>query len=181
MREYKTPKNLNNTPGNLPFPELPPLDEEQISNILKSLSTGKALSFDLFSDTVLRDEKMMKKLSKILGNLWSDNLKKVEALDKLFAGRLIAFNKVHPKLPKKKEFRPIIILSLIVKIMESRWLPKLKEYMVRKLCPAQTGFVPGQGVFTNIFRAIKRVEERLNRLDPSSIGCVQDGFIPLIS
>ena len=26
----------------------------------------------------------------------------------------------------------------------------------------QTGFVPGQGVFTNIFRAIKRIKERTN-------------------
>ena len=34
--------------------------------------------------------------------------------------------------------------------------------MITKLCPSQTGFVPGQGVFTNIFRAIKRIKERTN-------------------
>ena len=46
--------------------------------------------------------------------------------------------------------------------MECRWLPKLQEYVISKLCPSQTGFVPGQGVFTNIFRAIKRIKERTN-------------------
>ena len=40
--------------------------------------------------------------------------------------------------------------------------PKLQEYVISKLCPSQTGFVPGQGVFTNIFRAIKRIKERTN-------------------
>jgi len=46
--------------------------------------------------------------------------------------------------------------------MESRWLPKLQDYVTSKLCPSQTCFVPGQGVFTNIFRAIKRIKERTN-------------------
>jgi len=44
--------------------------------------------------------------------------------------------------------------------MECRWLPKLQEYVITKLCPAQTGFVPGQGVFTNIFRTCKRIKQR---------------------
>ena len=46
--------------------------------------------------------------------------------------------------------------------MECGWLPKLQEYVISKLCPSQTGFVPGQGVFTNIFRAIRRIKERTN-------------------
>ena len=35
--------------------------------------------------------------------------------------------------------------------------------MITKLCPAQTGFVPGQGVFTNIFRAMDRIKERTDQ------------------
>ena len=106
---------------------------------------------------------MVKKLSELLCDLWSKKLNKIEDLERLFKARLIALNKVHPKIPKKSEFRPIIILSLIVKIMESRWLPKLKEYMVYKMCPSQVGFVPGQGVFTNIFRAISVIRERTEK------------------
>ena len=148
--------------GNLPFPELPPLDEEEVASLLSKLATGKAISFDLFSDMLLRDQSAITKLSKILKDLWSKDLNKIDSLNELFKARLVALNKVHPKTPKPDEFRPIIILSLIVKIMECRWLPKLQEYVISKLCPSQTGFVPGQGVFTNIFRAIKRIKERTN-------------------
>jgi len=40
--------------GNLPFPDLPPLDEEEAASLLSKLSTGKAISFDLFSDVTSR-------------------------------------------------------------------------------------------------------------------------------
>lgn len=146
--------------GDLPFPELPKLEQKEIEQILASISTGKAVAFDLFSDLVLRDKEIRKKLTVILQDLWSANLNKIKYLEQLFKARLIALNKVHPKIPKETEFRPIIILSIIVKILESRWLPKLKDYLIHRMCPAQTGFVPGQGVFTNIFRSIKRIKMR---------------------
>ncbi len=50
--------------------------------------------------------------------------------------------------------------------MECRWLPKLREYLISELCPFQTGFVPGQGVFTNIFRAIRRIRSRTDNKCP---------------
>ncbi len=50
--------------------------------------------------------------------------------------------------------------------MECRWLPKLKEYLIQTLCPSQTGFVPGQGVFTNIYRAMRRIIDRTNQKKP---------------
>ena len=102
---------------------------------------------------------MIEKLSIILRDLWSKKLNEISSLEESFKARLVALNKVHPNVPKRTEFRPIIILSMLIKIMESRWLPKLKEYMISKLCPSQTGFVPGQGVFTNIFRAMSRIKE----------------------
>ena len=148
--------------GTLPFPDLPQLDDTEMKHLLSKLATGKALSYDLFSDMLLKDKHTLNKLSTILKDLWSKDLNKIDSLNELFKARLIALNKVHPKTPKPEEFRPIIILSLIVKIMECRWLPKLQEYVITKLCPSQTGFVPGQGVFTNIFRAIKRIKERTN-------------------
>ena len=68
-------------------------------------------------------------------DLWSENLNKIDSLNGLFKAR-------------PDEFRQIII----VKIMECRWLPKLQEYVITKLCPSQTAFVLDQGVFINIFR-----------------------------
>ena len=111
--------------GTLPFPDLPPLNEDEIKHLLSKLATGKALSFDLFSDMLLKDSKAVERLSKLLQDLWNNDLNKIDSINELFKARLIALNKVHPKTPKSDEFRPIIILSLIVKIMECRWLPKL--------------------------------------------------------
>ena len=81
---------------------------------------------------LLRDQSAISKLSKILKDLWSKDLNKIDSLNELFKARLVALNKVHPKTPKPDEFRPIIILSLIVKIMECRWLPKLQEYVISR-------------------------------------------------
>ena len=163
LKDIQFSEKFHQYDGNLPFPKLPELNQAQIEEILKSLSTGKAVAFDLFSDLVLRDEDTKKKLTILLRDLWSHNLNDIKFIEEIFKARLIALNKVHPDIPKKTDFRPIIILSLIVKILESRWLPKLKEYMICKMCPAQTGFVPGQGVFTNIFRAIERIKQRTDQ------------------
>jgi len=92
-----------------------------------------------------------------------NRIDKIDNLNELFKAKLITLNKVHPNTPKSNEFRPIIILSLIVKIMEYRWLPKLQEYVITKLCPAKTS-LPGQGIFTNIFRTCKRVKQRTDNI-----------------
>ena len=162
LKNIQNSKLFTQYTGELPFPDLPSLSDCEIKQLLSKLATGKALSYDLFSDIILKDETTLNKLSTILKDLWSKDLNKIESLNELFKARLVALNKVHPKTPKPDEFRPIIILSLIVKIMECRWLPKLQDYVITKLCASQTGFVPGQGVFTNIFRAIKRIKERTN-------------------
>ena len=152
--------------GTLPFPDLPQLSEGEVMHIFESLASNKAMSFDLFSDSILKNEQAVKKLSTILTDLWSSKLNDLDRLSDIFKARLVALNKVHPNIPRKTEFRPIVIMSLVVKIMESRWLPKLKEYMITKMCPSQTGFVPGQGVFTNIFRVMRRVTLRTNQKQP---------------
>lgn len=163
LKEIQHSKEFTQYTGQLQFPELPRLEARQLKTLLSSLSTGKAVSYDLFSDMILRDEKAMERLTIILQDLWSSKLNNITNINDLFKGRLIALNKVHPNIPKKEEFRPIIILSQIVKIMECRWLPKLQEYCVKSLCPSQTGFVPGQGVFTNIYRTMEKIKEITKR------------------
>ena len=160
LNDIQNSEEFHQYAGNLPFPDLPQLDPSEIKLLLSKLSTGKAVSFDLFSDLVLRDEELLIRLSELLKDLWSGKLNDLDSLGEIFKARLVALNKAHPRVPNKEEFRPIIILSLIVKIMEARWLPKLQEYAIKKLCPSQTGFVTGQGVFTNVFRVIERIKER---------------------
>ena len=88
--------------------------------------------------------------------MWSHDLTKINDLHEIFQARLVALSKAKSGIPKRSEFRPII-MSLLVKIMEVQWLPKLKNYLIEHLCPAQTGFVPGQGAFTNSFRVMERI------------------------
>ena len=146
----------------LPFPELPKLERFEVQDILKNISLGKALSFDLFADEAIRLPNILDKLSDTLKDLWSKALNDINQIEELFKARLLALNKVHPKIPHEEEFRPIIIMSVLVKIMEARWLSKLKKFMVSELCPSQTGFVPGQGTLSNIYRAVRRIRQRTN-------------------
>ena len=55
--------------GKIPFPELPRLESCQVKGLLKTFATGKAMSFDLFTDIVLKDAKIMNRLSDLLTNL----------------------------------------------------------------------------------------------------------------
>ena len=54
------------------------------------------------------------------------------------------------KYPKAEEFRPIVIESPLYKFIELRFLPKLRDYLVKRLDKNQTGFVPGCGTSVNI-------------------------------
>jgi len=152
--------------GTLPFPDLPELTKSEVKGILATLASNKAMSFDLFSDSILRNQEAVEKLASVLTDLWSSKLNDIDRLSDIFKARLVALNKVHPNTPRKRKFKPIVILSLIVKIMESRWLPKLRGYMIQKMCPSQTGFVPGQGVFTNTFRVMRQVTLRTRQKRP---------------
>ena len=48
---------------------------------------------------------------------------------KSFECRLIALNKEFPNIPSKKAFRPIVIVSPLVKFLELRFMPKLRRYL----------------------------------------------------
>lgn len=68
----------------------------------------------------------------------------------LGAARLIPLNKVYPNIPKREEFRPIVVLSIMYKWLELRFLKKLNDYMVYKMDRNQVGFVRGMGTHVNI-------------------------------
>jgi len=152
--------------GNLPFPKLPSLTEPEVDKIINYLSSGKALNFDLFSDTAFENKETRTRLNKLVRDLWTCNFNKIIGFENLFKSRLVALNKAHPHTPRREEFRPIIVSSPIIKVLEARWLNKLQNYLLNKLCPSQTGFVPGQGVFTNIYRAIQRIKVRTDLKKP---------------
>ncbi len=124
------------------FPELPPLSLEEMNKIIDKLSSGKATSYDLFSDLCLNDEILKSLFKEKLISLWTSQLNDIRGIEEFFKVRLVPLNKIHPEIPTDSQFRPNIIMSIIIKLMEARWLPKLQEHLIQRLAPSQTEFVP---------------------------------------
>jgi len=75
-----------------------------------------------------------------------------------FVSRIIPLNNDHPNVPRFDRFRPIIVNSPLIKLLEGRFLEKLNEYLVKKMFPGQVGFVPGCGVLMNLTRAVEIIQ-----------------------
>lgn len=52
-----------------------------------------------------------------------------------FRSRLIALDKAFPKIPEQNQYRPIVVTSPIIKILEAYLIKDLKEYGREKLDP----------------------------------------------
>lgn len=101
----------------------------------KHLSKNKAITFDGFTESwFLKSERY-----DLLCDLWRGDC--LSLMTQVGESRLIPLNKVYPSIPKMEEFRPIVVLSIMYKWLELRFLYKLNRYMVNKMDPNQTGFV----------------------------------------
>ena len=58
--------------------------------------------------------------------------------------------------------RPIIALSIILQLVESRFRDKLKNYMTNQMMQSQVGFVRNCGKPLNIVRLIRRYLTKYN-------------------
>ena len=140
-----------------------------METIISLLSSGKAQAYDGITDALFRKERLLmteaerknppkflfKKSVRKLRDLWRCELDELMTGEDIWAGRLIPLNKISPKTPNRKQMRPILVQSPIVKLLEARFLPKLQNYLVNKLVPSQTGFVPQMGIQVNLARAIQ--------------------------
>ncbi len=131
-----------------------------MEEICESISFNKAISCDLFSDVILKDPVARQAVCTKFKDLWSNTLNNMEESLNIWTGRVIPLNKVHPEIPDSSQFRPIVVQSIILKILEARFLPKLNKYMIERLTPSQTGFVKGQGIFVNLYRVFDRITLR---------------------
>ena len=143
-------------PLNLTFPSMDLKELEDMKTILRRLSNGKAIAWDGVTDSIFKKD-WQEKNATIFSDLWK-NLGLIK--NKHFESRLIPLNKVHPQIPSRKDMRPIVVTSPIVKLIEAGLLPELSEYLIKNLHHGQTGFVPGFGIFVNIHRAIERIKLR---------------------
>lgn len=61
-------------------------------------------------------------------------------------GRMVALNKAHPKVGGIEEYRPIIVMSPVVKFLEGYIVGALRLYAKSRLSREQFGFVPGLSI-----------------------------------
>lgn len=145
-------------PSAEPFPNLPNLSQEEAERLIDRMASDKAISFDLFSDIIFSNC-YKAKTAEVIRDLWNSDV--TEQLSApYFEARLVPLNKKYPNVPKAEEFRPIIVLSPIIKILEARLLMRLQDYLVQSLHRSQIGFIPGMDVFVNIHRALKQIRAR---------------------
>ena len=139
------------------FPHLQKLTIIELRQIVTRLSKKKALAEDFCEDSVLW-ENILKdnKIAEYFTHLWDSNNTNTEEFQRHLTGRLVPLNKVHPEIPKPDEMRPIIALSPILKLVESRFREKLENYMTERMNPCQVGFVRECGTHVNIVRLIRR-------------------------
>ena len=122
------------------------------------ISTGKAITLDGLSDVMFKED-FYKRAAKIFQDLWSINLDEIPGFVCTLTSRLIPLNKNFPNIPNRYEMRPILVCSPLQKLLEARFLPKLKAYLVNRLTPCQTGFIPNMGIQVNLVRTIFKITE----------------------
>ena len=137
------------------FPRLPPLSFQQLKHLAEQLSKNKATCNDFDDDSSLFDFILAKKSSPYFTKLWYDNIINSRYFERHLTGRLIPLNKVHPSIPKPHEMRPIIAVSPLKKLLESRFKAKLDKYMEETMNKCQTDFVSGCGTHVNIIRLLE--------------------------
>ena len=142
-----------------PFPWLGEPTDEEMTDMLRQLSTNKALAFDGVTDILFSKEYRTVTGHK-LKNLWNVLAQGNNILRVHFDQRLLPLNKVHPQVPKPQDCRPIIVSSPLVKLLEVRIKRKLEKYIMENLICCQTGFVPNSGISVNQVRLLERVRKR---------------------
>ncbi len=147
---------LKPQPRNLEFPNLKPYSIDEMKVILTKLNNGKAITWDGITDSIFQKERK-ERSAKIFADILT-NLNHIPNFH--FESRLIPLNKIHPKIPSRTDMRPIIVTSALLKLIEACLMPELTSYMVQNLHHSQTGFVPGNGIFVNIHRALNRIMTR---------------------
>jgi len=106
-------------------------------------------------------------------SLWDKDVTNTKEFERHLTGRLVPLNKVHPEIPKPDEMRPIIALSPILKLLESRFREKLENYLLEQMIPSQVGFVRYCGTHVNIVRLVNRCLTKY-----SDFGMEKDKFRP---
>lgn len=144
------------------FPELL-LTEEQVKCIIVAVNKGKGLVLDGVTDErfKLRDDFECKKRAKEGNDELCDRCKrkvqfaksllghaywKTEEAKKHLRSRLICLNKVYPRIPQVNEYRPITVMSPVIKLLQGLITPTLAAWMKSRMHKSQYGFKEKRGI-----------------------------------
>jgi hypothetical protein len=117
------------------FPTLPRPSSEKAIWISSKFSNDKAVSFDGIEDSIFKIHSKCKtepctkckRKVNLIQSLWDQHYWNSGKGSKSFTCRLIALNKVFPSIPHVDKYRPIIVMSPLIKILEMYNSIKLKH------------------------------------------------------
>lgn len=145
------------------FPASLVLSDCDVRSLTEKISSNKAISWDCIQDTSFRlcckrmelsCEKCERKI-KMIRELFKEEFWNKPGASYHLKCRLIALDKCHPKIPSLEEYRPIVITSAVLKLLEAYIIDDLRNYGISRLHKDQTGFVQGVGTQHNILRLVK--------------------------
>lgn len=117
-------KTTDNYIVDLKIPDLRPISQSEISRILEKVSIIKALAIFPFPDEYMESIPTEKSRNYFL-DLWKEET--IRKFPDIFSCKLIPLNKIHPKVPKCEEMRPIVATNVVFKILELRFSEELQE------------------------------------------------------
>ena len=139
------------------------LTDNEIKRILTEISFNKAGGWDALIDTTFKlcarcrklDSPFCKTCTFIAARtreiftkkFWEDPISKVH-----FLARLIALDKSKNGKPGPTDFRPLVLSSIISKILEAYFIDQFRNYCSNKLNLGQIGGVKGRSILDNILR-----------------------------
>lgn len=110
--------------------EFPNIDirQELVIKLMSNVNANKGIAFDGISDRLFQIkkdckasaelcEKCRKKINFVAGYLEKDYWDDPRAKELHLRGRLVALNKKHPQVPLVHQYRPIVVLSPVVKFL----------------------------------------------------------------
>ena len=147
------------------FPNLPPLQDIRLKNLLARLSQHKALAIFPVPDEHLKLYLRQEFSANLFNHFWTPEF--LFNFPEIFDCKLVPLNKIHPKVPRVDQMRPIVITNPIYKLLESRFLTPLQDHFFKLngFGLSHYGFLPFMTTQIPINNLLSKITEGRNRLD----------------
>ena len=134
--------------------EIDPATKEEIQSCIELISSDKRMGTDCIPDVILHSSNplLRKKLRKFVNSVFALR----EIPQPFNCARLHLLNKLKSGIPGLNDFRPIMITSPLVKLIESIALVELKNILEPAITAAQMGFISDLGTHLHILASVRQ-------------------------